>query len=542
MKTIGSRTLLGSIAAVTLALATQGVPAGAATWRPPKCHRGPSGPVHAVRVPGVASDWTVTSFDGTRIRAHWFPLAGAGAARPAPTLFMGPPWSFAGDTDLSAQPILGDLSISELHAAGYNVLTWDPRGFGKSGGVAEVDSPSYEARDVSRLIDWISQRPGVQLDRPGDPRMGMVGASYGGGIQWATAATDCRVDAIAPEVAWSSLPESLDKADTFKAGWGNFLVALVQNDHVANEVHQAVLDGMRIGRMSSATRRWFAARGPGALVSRIRIPTLIMQGTTDTLFTLHEGIANYRRLVASRVPTEMLWFCGGHGPCLTPQGDPSLTRRATIAWMDRWVKRDRSAHTGPAIDIIDQRGQRFAASSYPVPAGAALSATGHGTLKLIAEGGAGPVLKTPPGVTNPLVTATLPFTPAEATNAVDVKLRERGGHALLVGPPVLTIRYRGTGPAGVRPTRVFAQLVDDQTRLVVGNQITPLDVTLDGRTHSTTVQLEVIAQSISRHESLTLQLVATTVAYATPRLGGSVRFEDIAISLPTARPRAVAPS
>jgi hypothetical protein len=32
---------------------------------------------------------------------------------------------------------------------------------------------------------------------------------------------------------------------------------------------------------------------------------------------------------------------------------------------------------------------------------------------------------------------------------------------------------------------------------------------------------------------MTLQLVATTSAYATPRLGGSVNFSKIRISLPT---------
>ena len=33
---------------------------------------------------------------------------------------------------------------------------------------------------------------------------------------------------------------------------------------------------------------------------------------------------------------------------------------------------------------------------------------------------------------------------------------------------------------------------------------------------------------------LTLQLVASTVAYAVPRLGGSVRFSSIRIELPVA--------
>jgi hypothetical protein len=169
------------------------------------CHRGePSTPVTATPVPGSASDWDITSFDGTVLRAHWFPLADydttsdGGSATTHPTILMGPGWSLPGDTDTSDSPgqsLLGADAISTLFHAGYNVLTWDPRGFGQSGGEAEVDSPAYEAKDVSTLIDWVATRPGVQLDAPGDPRMGMVGGSYGGGIQFVTAATDCRVDA-----------------------------------------------------------------------------------------------------------------------------------------------------------------------------------------------------------------------------------------------------------------------------------------------------------------------------------------------------------
>ena len=52
--------------------------------------------------------------------------------------------------------------------------------------------------------------------------------------------------------------------------------------------------------ITEAERQWFAARGPGALVSRIHIPTLIVQGTVDTLFTLQEGVENYEILQEGR--------------------------------------------------------------------------------------------------------------------------------------------------------------------------------------------------------------------------------------------------
>ena len=53
--------------------------------------------------------------------------------------------------------------------------------------------------------------------------------------------------------------------------------------------------------------------------------------------------------------------------------------------------------------------------------------------------------------------------------------------------PKLTLTYSGTTPPGDRPTRVFAQLVDDAQDVVVGNQITPIAVQLDGSSHTIAV-------------------------------------------------------
>ena len=117
-------------------------------------------------MPGVPSDFDLTSFDGTTIRIHWFPDPSAdGRARP--TVLMGPGWGESGDTDTSQAGIQGALSIAQLWQGGFNVLTWDPRGFGHSGGAAEVDSPNDEGRDVSAMINWVAQQPGVEVESSG---------------------------------------------------------------------------------------------------------------------------------------------------------------------------------------------------------------------------------------------------------------------------------------------------------------------------------------------------------------------------------------
>jgi ABC-2 type transport system ATP-binding protein len=129
-------------------------------------------------------------------------------------LLIGPGWATVGDTSPDAN--LGDrIGTSNLRNDGYNVLTWDPRGFGGSGGVATFDSPAFEGRDVSALIDYVA----AQLGAGGDPRVGMSGSSYGGGIQLVAAAIDQRLDAIVPDLAWHSLLDGVAKDGAFKAGW-----------------------------------------------------------------------------------------------------------------------------------------------------------------------------------------------------------------------------------------------------------------------------------------------------------------------------------
>jgi ABC-2 type transport system ATP-binding protein len=517
--------------------------AATASWVAPACHRPVASPVPASPVSSTASDWAITSFDGTKVRAHWFPVAGANPSHPAPVVLMGPGWGASGDTDQSGTQgsSFGGVDISALHRAGYSVLTWDPRGFGASGGLAEVDSPTVEARDVSRLIDWVATRPGVQLDGPGNPRMGMVGASYGGGIQWVTAAQDCRIDAIVPIISWNSLLTSLYKTGIAKAGWSTLLISGAATAHIDPIIHDAYTVGVSEGGTNATDESWFGSRGPQQILKDVHVPTLVVQGTVDTLFTLDEGIANYDAMRANGVPVSMLWFCGGHGLCLTNEGDPQAVENAAIAWLDRWVKEDTSVDTGPNVDLIDQNGVRYAAAQYPLPTKGALTGQGSGTLPLVATGGSGPVTVPPgsPATHNPIESAIAPILPARAATAVDVPIRPPSHTALVVGAPVVSFAYRGTTSPGARPTRVFAQVVDDTTGQAVGNQVTPVVVDLDGRQHTTTVSLETIAESVPPGQSLILQLVPTTVAYATPQLGGSITFGRITVSLPVVRPSSV---
>lgn len=472
-----------------------------------------------------ARDVTITSFDGTPIVAHWFPApATAGGAAKAPTVMTGPGWGQAGANDPAAAP------IKPLLDAGYNVLTWDPRGFGKSGGVVNIDSPQFEGRDAQKLVDWIAAQPEAQTDAAGDPRLGMTGGSYGGGIQFVLAALDKRVDAIVPNIAWNSLRSSLYRNAIVKTGWSGLLYNIAATRPLDPHIKAAYDQGTTTGSLTAENERWFLSRGPGdALIRKITIPTLIQQGTVDTLFTLDEAIRNYTILKAKRVPVSMLWFCGGHGACLTDPGDETRVQRSAIAWLNRYVKKDASVQTGPGFDWIDQNGKRFTAAGWPVENDALIAGVGRGRLRLVAGGGSGPA--TIPDSADVVGKVAGSITPARAKNAVNVTVRAaRAVH--VVGAPLLTLTYRGRATGAKRPERVFAQLVDAKTGKVLGNHVTPIPVKLDGKRRTVEVPLETVAHTLPKGGRVTLQLVATTVAYAQPRLGGSVTFSRVVVSLP----------
>ncbi|MEJ8278047.1 alpha/beta fold hydrolase [Pseudonocardia spirodelae] len=136
--------------------------------------------------------------------------ASATAASPAPAVLVA--HGFGG----SRASV--DSDARELAARGYVVQTWTARGFGDSGGTIGLDDPDREVADASRLVDRLAQRPDVQRDAAGDPRVGVTGGSYGGGLALLLAGHDRRVDAIAPVITWNDLGQALFPNNAVPAG------------------------------------------------------------------------------------------------------------------------------------------------------------------------------------------------------------------------------------------------------------------------------------------------------------------------------------
>ncbi|MCC4314323.1 alpha/beta fold hydrolase [Streptomyces malaysiensis] len=179
------------------AVAAAAVLAGAGTW--------------AVAAPGdrpaVHRQDRVLDMPGARIDTSYF--TAGGGRRPAVLLAHG----FGGSKDDVRD------QAEALARDGYAVLTWSARGFGTSTGKIGLNDPDHEVADVRRLIDWLAERPEVRLDRQGDPRVGVAGASYGGAISLLAAGYDRRVDAIAPEITYWNLADALFPNGVYKKLW-----------------------------------------------------------------------------------------------------------------------------------------------------------------------------------------------------------------------------------------------------------------------------------------------------------------------------------
>jgi ABC-2 type transport system ATP-binding protein len=363
----------------------------------------------AAEPPAVTQQY-LRSFDGTPIFTTLFVPRGASATNRVPVVLRAHGWGGAGQTRVEG-------TLKALVDAGYAVLTWDARGFGRSGGRSHVDALDVEGRDVQTLVSWLATRSVIRTQGAGDPVVGMSGPSYGGAIQLAAAAIDRRIDAIAPEITWFDLRYSLFPNGVTKRGaWAD---ALFASGFAAR----------------NATPEWLLARSLAGYGERlpIRAPTLVVQGTVDELFNVNEGVRVDDYLESHGVPHRFVVFCGGHGTCRHPGPDREHVDAAVVRWFDRWLRGRTDVDVGPPAEYRTNDGRWKGVDDFPPSDTRPLVATGAGN------------------VTPPL---SVPAVAAVGT-PLDV-----------VGLPRVSIDIHGGVPGGT----LFVKLVDRETGEVLSNQ------------------------------------------------------------------------
>jgi ABC-2 type transport system ATP-binding protein len=290
-----------------------------------------------------------------------------------------------------------------LAQRGYVVLSYSGLGFGGSGCKIALDDPDWDGKAGSQLVSFLGGTKAatdgttvddVLLDAPGDPRVGMIGGSYGGQVQYAVAGQDPRVDTIVPIITWNDLAYSLAPNNTDIAGgvtsttpgvgkfqWAGLFTALGIVDGIQNlqadpsrdvstcpnfdlRVCPGVVEAGVIGAPSAATLQLLRHASVSTYMKSIKIPTLLLQGEGDTLFNLNEAVATYQALRAQGTPVKMVWQSWGHSHSTPAPGelgdgdggyspvdaDGTLTAegRTVEQWLDHYLRGDPAA---PSLDF-----------------------------------------------------------------------------------------------------------------------------------------------------------------------------------------------
>ncbi|MEW2115149.1 alpha/beta fold hydrolase [Streptomyces sp. NPDC005474] len=499
------RRLIAGVAAVVLL-------AGAGTWTAVASDDAP-----AVR----RADRVMDMGGGVRVDTSYFTAGPALGRRPAVLLAHG----FGGSKDdMQSQ-------AQDLARDGYAVLTWSARGFGRSSGKIGLNDPKAEVADVSKLIDWLAQRPDVQLDKKGDPRVGMAGGSYGGAISLLAAGYDQRVDAIAPAITYWNLADALFPNGVFKKQWAGIFI----NTGGGCEKFEAALCRMydrvaEAGKPDAEATGLLADRSPSAVGDRVKVPTLLIQGQTDSLFPLGQADAAAKAIRAGGAPVDVDWIAGGHdgGDLETSRVESRVT-----SWFDRYLKGDKGTDTGPAFRVTRTGGVNSTDGTATLRGATSDSYPGlESGQRAIALTGREQTFDNPAGAAPPAVSA-LPGLGAAgglsqlSSFGVGVSLDFPGQNARfesapvaddvwITGSPTVTVHAKSTSDDAVLFAKVYDVSANGRQQVLPGQLVTPLRVEGAKEGKDVAITLPAIDHKVEKGHRLRLVLASTDLGYASP--------------------------
>ncbi|MFB6696222.1 alpha/beta fold hydrolase [Streptomyces rubiginosohelvolus] len=469
--------------------------------------------------PAVQREDRILRRDGVPIDTSYFHAKGSGK-RPAVLIGHG----FGGSkNDVRAQ-------AEKLAADGYAVLTWSARGFGKSGGKISLNDPDHEVKDVSRLIDWLAERPEVELDGKGDPRVGLTGASYGGAVSLLAAGHDERVDAIAPVITYWNLADALVPDGVFKKLWAGIFITTgggcERFEKQLCEMYERVAVS---GKPDAEAVKLLTERSPSAVADRIKVPSLLLQGQSDSLFPLGQADAMQKAISANGAPVSVDWISGGHDG---GDNETSRVEGRVGDWFDRYLKEDTGTATGPAfrvtrtggVDSTDGAALLRGASSDTYPglrSGGRDIALGGGTKTFRnPAGSAPPAISAVPGVGGGLaqlsslgVGLSLDF-PGQfgrfESKPLDSSVR-------VTGTPTVTVNVKADGD---RDAVLFGKVYDvspDGRQQVLPHQlVAPYRITPDQQGKPIELALPAVDHEFDAGHRMRLVFSATDLGYASP--------------------------
>lgn len=261
--------------------------------------------------------------------------------------------------------LLSGISVEQLIAAGYGVISIDQSGHGESTGLIRAMDPDYEGKKLLAVLDWAEAKlpwlaRGADLDGgPDNLVVGAVGPSYGGAFQLILNDIDPRkrLDALAPQITYYDLPESLFPNGVVKSAWVTWLYAVgsaagsgadrANFDPYATE---ALIRALTSNAVNSEDHDFYHYHsnayfcegrpvatngGPGtapdlAPVAPGAVHALLLQGMRDTLFNFNAAYQNYQCLRRAGGDVRMLTYEGGHNSLLLVPDPGALVYQGVI--------------------------------------------------------------------------------------------------------------------------------------------------------------------------------------------------------------------
>ncbi|MEO8749640.1 MAG: alpha/beta fold hydrolase [Allobranchiibius sp.] len=466
------------------------------------------------------------------------------AKTPAPAILLA--HGFGGSkTELAGE-------AKSLAAHGYVVLAYTARGFGRSGGFIHLDAPKYEVADAQRMVSYLATLPQVIKDKPGDPRVGVAGGSYGGGLALLLAGYDQRVDAVGADITWNDLGTALfpngaqgQPPGVFKKLWAGqlFGAGAVGGENgcgrFAPDVCSAYQKAAASGVPDAAILKLLRASSPATVLDKIKAPTLLSQGEQDSLFPLGQADANARGIARTGTPVKVIWRSGGHDGgtntgdlvgYLEKWFDPVLMRKGTLdrSFDVSLTGAALSAQNGQSIDqTVRVRGGYGAAKKQPV------TVAGASTTIYAPAGGSPAAITAVPGIGGLLGQAAaltgagrLSNVPGQFASFPSAPLR---AGVLVAGSS--TVRLRITTTTTTDAT-LFASLHDispDGKDTLPSGLVAPIRLTglRPGTPTDVTVTLPGIVQQVPAGHRLVVRVATTDLAYQLPT---TARGYDIALA------------
>ncbi|WP_254523178.1 CocE/NonD family hydrolase [Natrinema caseinilyticum] len=320
------------------------------------------------------TDRTISSFDGTDLATTLYtPDAGG----PNPAILMTHGWG------LSRQSPLTTLKAAHYAKNGYVVLTYDSRGAYGSGGVSTLNGEN-EIEDARHLIDWLAGRSDVETEGPNDPKLGMDGISYAGGLQPLVALADDRVDAIVPRMTWYDLSYSFVPNGVVKNSWLTIMLAagVVQtfdfdtDTRLSDRLYEWYGDVIWSNGLPPTVEAGFEQRSLAYNLEGFDTPTFFIQGWDDTLFKPNEALRGFRGLCARGVESAVAFYEGGHAieEIVVPLDQRKYMNDLAVTWMDKHL-RGESTDVPTVSTYLKQRDEWRTGSQFP-PADVSMTAYG----------------------------------------------------------------------------------------------------------------------------------------------------------------------